>query len=114
MMKRNSLCIRLTVMTGAILLLCSAALTLSASYNARKQLVALVTSDAVAVGDTAAPDALTAAEAPDNPPVAGVITVAVAQRNFDMAGLIALAAISIVGTALAYFATRHTLRPSGS
>lgn len=111
MMKRNSLCVRLTVMTGAILLLCSAALTLSASYNAKKQLVAMVASDAVVAGDTAAPGALAAAEAPDDLPVAGVITVAVAQRNFDMAGLIALAAISVAGTALAYFAARRTLRP---
>lgn len=110
-MKRNSLCVRLTAMTGAILLLCSAALTLSASYNARKQLVALVTSDAVVVGDTTAPDALTAEGSPGSPPVAGVVKVSVAQRNFDIAGLVALAVIAVVGTIAVYFAARRTLRP---
>lgn len=40
-MKTNSLCFRLTAMTGMILLLCSIALTLSASYNAGKQLSAV-------------------------------------------------------------------------
>lgn len=112
MMKQNSLCLRLTVMTGAILLLCSAALTLSASYNARKQLAALVTSDAVVIGETAAaPDALTTHGNPGGPPVAGVVAVAAAQRDFDIAGLIALAAISVLGTAAVYFASRRILRP---
>lgn len=112
MMKQNSLCLRLTVMTGAILLLCSAALTLSASYNARKQLAALVTSDAVVIGETAAaPDTLTTYGNPGGPPVAGVVAVAAAQRDFDIAGLIALAAISVLGTAAVYFASRRILRP---
>ena len=41
MMKTKSLCFRLTLMTGTILLLCSVAFTLLASYNAEKQLIAV-------------------------------------------------------------------------
>ena len=40
-MKTKSLCFRLTLMTGMILLLCSVAFTLLASYNAGKQLTAV-------------------------------------------------------------------------
>ena len=55
MMKTNSLCFRLTLMTGAILLLCSTALTLSASYNAGKQLSAVAVAVPSKTGITFAP-----------------------------------------------------------
>lgn len=48
---------------------------------------------------------------PVRPPIAGGVTAAAVQRNFDIAGLIALAAISVLGTTAVYSAARRTLQP---
>lgn len=106
MMKTNSLCFRLTVITGIILLLCSIVLTLSASYNARKQLSA--------VADTVSSDVkivLTPSEKDDSSPTVGVVNVMEAQRNFNLAGLVTLIVIFILGTGAVYFATKRTMQP---
>lgn len=109
MMRINSLRFRLTVMTGIILLLCSIALTLSASYNAGKQLSVVahtVSSDAEIV--------LTPNEENDgaiHTPTIGTVQIMKAQRNFDLAGLASLIVISILGTGAVYFVTRQTLQP---
>ncbi len=108
-MKTKSLCFRLTVMTAIILLLCSIALTLSASYNARKQLSA--------VADAASSDTtivLTPIEGNDgsvNTPTVGAMNVTAAQRDFNLAGLASLLVISILGTGAVYFSTKRTLQP---
>lgn len=111
-MKRNSLCFRLTVMTGAILLLCSIALTLSASYNAGRQLTTLAAAIPVEdptvliPGQVVEGDLLTGAM-----PVAELSAVTAAKRNFDLVGLLALAVISALGTGTVYFATKRAMRP---
>ena len=108
-MKTKSLCFRLTVMTAMILLLCSIALTLSASYNAGKQLSA--------VADAASPNTtivLTPIEGDDgsiNTPTVRGINVTAAQRDFNLAGLASLLVISILGTGAVYFSTKRTLQP---
>ena len=113
MMKTNSLCFRLTLMTGAILLLCSTALTLSASYNAGKQLSAVAVAVPSETGIALAPGQVPVGQDgfPILTPAAGVAGVTKAQRNFDLAGLTALIVISVVGTGAVYFATRRALRP---
>lgn len=96
-------------MTGMILLLCSIALTLSASYNAGKQLSAVadtVSSDAKIVLTPNAENDSTA-----HAPTVGTAQVMTARRNFDLAGLASLIVISILGTGAVYFATRRTLQP---
>ena len=113
-MKTNSLCFKLTAMTGTILLLCAIALTVSASFNAGKQLTAvaeavpwdmsnvtLIPAPAVNMGDVTAPVIS---------PV-GIATVTTAQRRFNLAGIATLLIISILGTGAAYFATKHALKP---
>lgn len=110
-MKTKSLCFRLTLMTGVILLLCSAALTLSASYNAGKQLVAVATvipSEEISIipGQAIEDDFFTAASPWDEVPA-----VTAAKRNFNFAGLVSLIAISILGTGAVYFATKRALKP---
>lgn len=108
-MKTKSLCFRLTVMTAMILLLCSIALTLSASYNAGKQLSV--------VADAASPNTtivLTPIEGDDgsiNTPTVRGINVTAAQRDFNLAGLASLLVISILGTGAVYFSTKRTLQP---
>ena len=113
MMKTNSLCFRLTLMTGAILLLCSIALTLSASYNAGKQLSAVAVAAPFETGITFAPGQVPVGQGgtPILTPAAGVASVTMARRDFDLAGLTALIVISIVGTGAVYFATRRALQP---
>ena len=113
MMKTNSLCFRLTLITGTILLLCSIALTLSASYNAGKQLSAVAVIAPSEIGITFAPGQVPVGQdsAPILTPAAGVASVTMARRNFDLAGLAALIVISIVGTGAVYFATRRALQP---
>ena len=110
-MKTKSLCFRLTVMTGAILLLCSIALTLSASYHAGKQLVAVATTMpgggiALAPGQPIEGSLLTAAS-----PWAEAAAVTAAKRNFNFAGLLSLIVISVSGTGAVYFATKRALKP---
>lgn len=108
-MKTRSLCFRLTVITAFILFLCSVVLTLAASYNAGKQLSA--------IADSTASDAtivLTPMAGDDDPiytPMVGPTTVMAAQRNFNLAGLVALIVISILGTGAVFFSTRRALQP---
>lgn len=110
-MKTKSLCFRLTSMTGIILLLCSIALTLSASYNAGKQLVA-VAAAVPSEGITLTPGQAIESGLFPNPSLrAGVATVTAAKRSFNFAGLLSLTAISVLGTGAVYFATKRALRP---
>lgn len=113
MMKTNSLCFRLTVMTGVILLLCSITLTLSASYNAERQLTAVAealptegVSVAIVPGQVIDSDFITTTL-----PGTEITAVTVAKRNFNLAGLTALVVISIFGTVAVYFATKKALKP---
>lgn len=110
-MKTKSLCFRLTLMTGAILLLCSIALTLSASYHAGKQLVAVasaIPSEGMILTPGQAIEGNSFAAAF---PGVGAATVTAAKRNFNFAGLLSLIAISVLGTGAVYFATKRALRP---
>ena len=114
-MKTNSLCFRLTVMTGAILLMCSIALTASASFNAGKQLTAVAESVWSANIEEAV---LIPAQVVEGPSVIGNVTLPVgvasvttARRSFDLAGIAALLVISVLGTGAVYFATKHALKP---
>lgn len=131
--KTNSLCFRLTVMTGAILLLCSIALTLAAAHNAGAQFTAVATTmGSVSVGrvssaadedtvDYVLMPASGAADAEEEwnvslwsdgePAGLATSTVMLARRRFNLAGAAALLVISVLGTAAVYFATRHALRP---
>ncbi len=115
-MKRDSLCVRLTVMTGVILLLCSIALTLSASYNAAKQLKAVAVPVPATIGDDTElfdPERIlvTYEGDPILTPIEGVASITTARRDFNLAGLAALVVISVLGTTAVYFATKHTLKP---
>lgn len=112
-MKRNSLCVRLTVMTGAILLLCSVALTLSASYNAGKQFTVVASSNAALANHTGTVQDSVIFEGDPSAPlsVSEGSAVTTAKRNFNIVGLVTLVAISILGTGGVYFAARRTLRP---
>ena len=109
MIKTNSLRFRLTVMTGIILLLCSIALTLSASYNAGKQLSAVADTVSSNVRIVLTPNA--ESDSTTHAPTIGTAQVMAAQRNFDLAGLVSLIVISIFGTGAVYFATRRALQP---
>ena len=108
-MKTKSLCFRLTVMTAMILLLCSIALTLSASYNAGKQLSAVA--DSVSPNTTIVLTPIEGDDGSINTPTVRGINVTAAQRDFNLAGLASLLVISILGTGAVYFSTKRTLKP---
>ena len=111
MMKTKSLCFRLTLMTGTILLLCSVAFTLLASYNAGKQLTAVaevISSEGLVI----VPAQMTEGGffSPTVPPTE-IPTVTAAKRSFNSAGIVSLVVISILGTGTVYFVTRRALKP---
>lgn len=110
-MKTKSLCFRLTLMTGAILLLCSIVLTLSASYHAGKQLIAVADGMPYGTATTAPGQMIDDGVLPTPMDPAAIATVTAARRNFNFAGLISLIAISVLGTGAVYFATKRALRP---
>lgn len=116
-MKRLSLRMRITLLSGAILLVCSAVLTVGASYNAHSQLNA-ITLD----GDPASylvegtlPGGRATLWAADGSGTAPQWTTAPAlteaKKQFDAANLAILAVVSVLGMAMVYLVAGRSLRP---
>lgn len=105
-MRKLSLRMRITLLAGAILLLCSVIITIAASYNAGMQFASLSPT-------TMPAPSLTAVQSPiiENIPFTNGSFVTAAKQQFDTAGLIILIIVSIGGMGMVYFVAGRSLKP---
>jgi signal transduction histidine kinase len=120
-MNRISLTMRITLLSGTILLFCSAMLAFGAYYNAHTQFDALTTiaegSYTIASKEIEIPPTLsgqtdsypniTATSNPSNTPT----TVTLARKQFDTTNVIILVAVSVFGMIMIYIIVSQSLRP---
>ncbi|GAE08010.1 histidine kinase dimerization/phospho-acceptor domain-containing protein [Paenibacillus sp. JCM 10914] len=107
-----SLRMRITLLAGAILILCSVILTLAASYNARTQFINFET----AQPGIASPHPVQIVEGRSlqlDPVREPTLTPAVtkAKSNFDITNMIILVIVSILGMFMVYIVAGKSLRP---
>ncbi|MBJ6360378.1 sensor histidine kinase [Paenibacillus sp. GCM10012307] len=106
-----SLRMRITLLAGAILILCSVILTITASYNARSQFVKIKEAPAVSrpLGIIVGPGLVQSEMAPRTSLVPAEVTKA--KSDFDSTNMIILAIVSILGMGMVYFVAGRSLRP---
>lgn len=114
-MNRMSLRVRITLLSGTILLLCSAILALGAYYNAHAQFNAVTLAgssyttspqEVIPSGQVISyPDGIVTA-APLNGPM-----LTVARKQFDTTNIIILAVVSVLGMVMVYIIVGRSLRP---
>jgi signal transduction histidine kinase len=114
-LKRISLRMRITLLSGAILLLCSAILTFGAAYNARIQFneVTLNEGSVTAVPGVVMPEEQTEYYLNDADFYASsdVPMLTAARKQFDIANILILAVVSALGMYLVYVVAGRSLRP---
>ncbi|ATW28669.1 hypothetical protein DCMF_16460 [Candidatus Formimonas warabiya] len=115
-MNRISLRMRITLLSGAILLLCSLILTLGATYNARLQFneVTLTDGTFTVVPDKIIPSGqaeLYSNGTVTNFPETNVPILTEARKQFDTTNILILAFVSVLGMCLVYVVAGRSLRP---
>lgn len=110
--RKINLRMRITILAGAILLLCSIILTIAASYNARSQFTRLNLVGPLELQNTLINEGeITALEPVPiliNPSLARVTE---AKQKFNLTGIIILAVVSIAGMVLVYIVAGKALSP---
>lgn len=103
-----SLRMRITLLSGAILIICSVILTLGAYYNARLQFnEETLTSGTL----TVVPGKVFPNETDAIFPVTTAPTLTAARKQFDMTSIIILAIVSVLGMGMVYIVAGRSLRP---
>ena len=105
-----SLRMRITLLAGLILVLCSIILTIASSYNAHLQFSTLTLGNAIPVKDFV-PKEVTAAPVGGTPVMLTPTAVTAAKKQFDSTGMISLAIVSILGMGMVYVMAGRSLRP---
>lgn len=115
-MNRISLKMRITLLSGAILLICSVILTIGASYNARSQFNATILDENP--GLVLAKTVIPSGQSEFN--TGGAITVSPtttapklteARKQFDTTNIIILVIVSVLGMGMVYVVAGSSLRP---
>lgn len=111
-MRQINLRMRITLLVGAISILCSVILTIAASYNAHSQFTRLSLVGPLTEQNTVIKEGrVTALEAAPIVTNAGSASVTEAKQKFDLTGTIILAIVSIVGMGLVYVVAGKALHP---
>lgn len=112
-MNRISLRMRITLLSGAILLICSAILTLGAYYNAHTQFneVKLSTGTLTAVPIPSGQLDIYKSGTSAAVPTTIVPALTTASRKFDTTNLLILIIVSVIGMCLVYVVAGSSLRP---
>jgi signal transduction histidine kinase len=105
-----SLRMRITLLAGIILILCSIILTIASSYNARSQFSTLTLSNAIPVKDIMLKEG-TAISAVGTPVTLTPSAFTTAKKQFDSTGMIILVIVSILGMGMVYVVAGRSLRP---
>ncbi|GKU26792.1 sensor histidine kinase [Clostridium folliculivorans] len=111
---RISLRMRITLLAGAILLLCSIILTLGASYNAHTQLNNVTLASPYGVVEKAPISGdieLHPSDVAIAVPSAKVAVLTAAKKQFDIVNVLILAGVSVFGMVLVYVVAGKSLRP---
>lgn len=111
---RISLRMRITLLAGAILLLCSIILTLGASYNAHTQLNNVTLASPYGVVEKAPISGeieLHPSDVAIAVPSAKVAVLTAAKKQFDIVNVVILAGVSVFGMVLVYVVAGKSLRP---
>lgn len=112
MIKRLTLRLRITLLTGAILILCAAILTIAASYNARSQFTRLFSTGPLANQPAVIKEGkVTAVEGEPIVTNPGTTGITEAKQNFDLTSVIILIIVSVSGMGLVYVVSGKALRP---
>lgn len=109
--KKASLRIRITLLAGAILIICSVILTISSSYNAHTQFANLTVTGPISLqGSTEASISIIAVEPI---PIGDFSTnkITEAKKNFDTTNMIISSIVTVLGMAMVYFFSGRSLRP---
>ena len=107
LLNRISLRLRITLLTGAILLICSVALAIGASYNAQMQFntITLPANQGQYRLESAVPEGHVTF------PTTTAPMLTEARKQFDATNVIILAVVSVLGMVMVYFVAGRSLRP---
>ncbi|SHI20766.1 Signal transduction histidine kinase [Sporobacter termitidis DSM 10068] len=105
--KKLSLRMRITLLAGTILILCSAILTITAAYNANHQFDQFSTATLASASVVQGEDIYLNMDAKPLP--AAMLTAA--KKDFNTTSIYFLAAVSVLGTLLVYWVAGRSLRP---